>query len=95
MAMKSSSSDRPVTTSGITSGMLASALSRSRNRKLPSRTKASAISTPKTVDSVAAFTATQSDLPSASSTASFSRSSPYHLVEKPAQTDTRRLLLKL
>ena len=95
MPMNNNNSDRPVTTSGITSGALDRLLNAKRPRKLPNLTKAMAIIMPKNVAIVAAQKAMNNDSPNAFSTCSLVNKLAYHFVENPDQTDTSLPALKL
>ena len=62
---------------------------------LPSRTRTQAAIVPRTVAIVELASATRTVTQAASRNASFASSSPYHFVEKPAQTVTSFEALKL
>src|SRR5690606_658945 len=87
-ATKSSSSDRPVMTSGMTSGANTMPVNRTRPRNRVYRVSASAAIVPSTVATVAEVTATRAVTQAASSRPRLLNSSTYHLVEKPAHTVT-------
>jgi hypothetical protein len=90
IAMKSSSSDRPVITSGMTSGAKTMPENSNRPRNRVIRTRTTAASVPSNVAAVADTSATRSVTHAASRSAWLRSISPYHCVENPAQTVTRR-----
>ena len=92
--MNNSSSDRPVMTSGMTSGADIMPLNSSRPLNWPKRTSASPASVPSSIAKVAFTAAILRLRATASQTSSLSNSTPYHLVEKPPHTGTMRDLLK-
>ncbi len=94
MATNSSSSESPVITSGITSGAVASPVSSGRPRKRPKRVSARPASVPSTVAPVAFIAAILNDSQAAPRICWLRNSSPYHFVENPPQTVTRRDSLK-
>ena len=96
-ATKSSSSERPLITSGMTMGAVVMPTRRERPRKAPNRASAVPARVPRMVEAVAAQTATRSDSHAASRTSSSERRTPYHLSVgecAASQTVTSRLLLK-
>ncbi len=88
IATNSSKSDRPVITSGMTSGAKIMPENSVRPRNRPIRTRTSAAMVPNTVASVAEMKATFSVIHAASISCSFSSSPAYHLVENPPHTVT-------
>ena len=86
----SSSSDRPVITSGITSGAVVMPDSSVRPRNGPKRARIMPANVPSTTASVAETAATLRLSHAASRICWFWISAPYHFVEKPPQTVTRR-----
>ena len=93
--MKINNKESPITTSGITKGAEASAESNKRPLKRPRRTKQTAINIPNIVEMVAATPAINRDFDKADNNCSFCKSSKYHFVEKPAQTEANLPELKL
>ena len=94
MPTKSSSSDRPVITSGITIGAVTRPVNSVRPAKRPCRASASADTVPRPVASTADSAATRSDTQAAASNGASASSTPYHRVEKPPQTVTSAEALK-
>ena len=90
MATNSNSSDRPVITSGITSGAVVRPASSERLRKRPNRASASPANVPRMVAPVAFMAAIRNESHAASLTGSLCIRATYHFVEKPPQTVTRR-----
>ncbi len=90
MATNSKSSDRPVITSGMTSGADTVPAKAVRPRKRRKRTSATAASVPRTSAMVAESAAICRLSQAAPSICGSRNNSPYHLVEKPDQTVTSR-----
>ena len=95
IAMNNNNIDKPVTASGITKGALATRLKNNLPLKFAKRTKAIAINNPNIVEIVAELNPISNDLYKAVSKTSSYHNSLYHLVEKPAQTETSLPRLKL
>ena len=91
--MKNIRLEMPVMTSGMTSGAVVRPESSVRPLKGPKRASTSPASVPSTTASVAEIAATFRLRNAAFRIWSFCSSAPYHLVEKPPQTVTRRELL--
>ena len=81
IATKSRSSDRPVITSGMTSGANTIPENSVRPRKRPRLTSVTAASVPSTVATVAESRPTRNVTQAASSSASFCKSAAYHCVD--------------
>ena len=77
--MKSSSSARPVITSGITNGAVVMPTSSVRPRNGPKRARATPVSVPKTTAPLAAISAIRIESHAAPRISSFCSSSVYHL----------------
>ncbi len=86
----SSSSDRPVITSGMTSGAVVMPESSVRPRNGPKRASAMPASVPSTTAAVAAMAAIFRLSSAASRICWFCSSAPYHFVENPPHTVTSR-----
>ena len=86
----SSSSDRPVMTSGMTSGAVVSPDSSVRPLNGPNRASVMPASVPSTTASVAEIAATLRLSHAALRICSLRSNSPYHLVENPPHTVTSR-----
>ncbi len=86
----SSSSDRPVITSGITSGAVAMPDSSVRPRNGPKRASAMPVSVPSTTAAVAAIAAILRLSSAAPTICLLASRAPYHLVENPPHTVTSR-----
>jgi hypothetical protein len=95
IATKSSKSDSPVITSGMTSGAVDMPVSSARDRNRPNRVSTYAASVPSPTASVALTAATCRLIQADPRICGSRSSSPYHLVEKPPQTVTSLLSLKL
>ena len=85
-----SNNDKPVMTSGMTSGAVIIPENTVRPRKRPKRHSARPAIAPRTVAKVADVTAMRRLKNAASSTCSLRSNSPYHRVEKPPQTVASR-----
>ena len=88
MVTNSSSSDRPVITSGITSGAVVRPENSVRPLNGPNRASTMPASVPSTTASVAEIAATRRLSHAAFRIWSFCSSSPYHFVENPPHTVT-------
>jgi hypothetical protein len=88
MVTNSSSSDRPVITSGITSGAVVSPENSVRPLNGPNRASAMPASVPSATAIVAEIAATRRLSHAALRIWSFCSSAPYHLVENPPHTVT-------
>ncbi len=92
-ATNNTSNDRPVITSGITSGAVVMPENKVRPLNLPNRASASPASVPRITAPVALTAAIFRDSHAALRIWSLSNSFPYHSVENPPHTVTRRDLL--
>ena len=90
----SSNSDRPIMTSGMTSGAKSMPAISMRPRKRPNLCRAKAAIVPSRVDRTADTKATRRLTMALAMSASLARSEPYQRVEKPPQTVTNREALK-